>query len=74
MSANRRFFLKLSGLSILPAVLPAGNLFAREKNVDLPFADEPIIKLFGDGEMYEPAAYIELLKQANTQKAIERAR
>ena len=72
--ANRRDFLKLSGLSILPAVLPASHLFAAEKNIDLPFTDEPIIKLFGDGEMFEPAAYIDLLKQVNATTAIERDR
>lgn len=73
-SANRRNFLKLSGLYILPAVIPAGSLFAREKNVDLPFADEPVIKFFGDGEMFEPGAYIELLKQVNATAAIEKDR
>jgi threonine aldolase len=60
--SNRRSFLKLSGLSILPAVLPAQNLFASTNNKS--FADnEPVIKFFGDGEMYEPAAYIDMLQQ-----------
>ncbi len=80
---DRRNFLKLSGLSILPAVIPAANLFAKsagsggEKKSglsldDLPFADELPIKLYGDGEMFEPAAYLDLLKQVNSTAAIGR--
>src|SRR5436190_16518110 len=78
--ANRRDFLRLSGLSIQPAVLPAGSLFAKsagsggEKYTDFPVTDEPSIKLFGDGEMFEPAAYIDVLKQMNTTTAIEKDR
>jgi threonine aldolase len=71
--SNRRSFLKLSGLSILPAVLPAQNLFASTNNKS--FADnEPIIKFFGDGEMYEPAAYVNMLQQINAKSIIEKDR
>ncbi|WP_462249268.1 threonine aldolase family protein [Ferruginibacter sp.] len=71
--SNRRSFLKLSGLSILPAVLPAQNLFA-STNIKS-FADnEPIIKFFGDGEMYEPAAYVDMLQQINAKSIIEKDR
>ncbi len=69
---NRRNFLKFTGLSILPAVIPAAGLFAKEKNTHLPFADEPIVRFGGDGEMFEPGAYIEILKQVNATAAIGR--
>lgn len=69
---NRRNFLKLSGLSILPAVLPSSGLFAKERATHLPFADEPIVRFGGDGEMFEPAAYLEILKQVNATSPIVR--
>lgn len=69
---NRRNFLKLSGLSVLPAVLPATSLFAAEKNDHFPPVDEPIVRFGGDGEMFEPGAYIEILKQVNATAAIGR--
>lgn len=67
---NRRNFLKLSGLSVLPVVLPATSLFAAEKNNHFPPVDEPIVRFGGDGEMFEPGAYIEILKQVNATAAI----
>jgi threonine aldolase len=71
--SNRRSFLKLSGLSILPAVLPAQDLFANVNSKS--FADhEPVIKFFGDGEMYEPAAYVDILQQINAKAIIEKDR
>jgi len=69
---NRRNFLKLSGLSVLPVVLPATSLFAAEKNNHFPPVDEPIVRFGGDGEMFEPGAYIEILKQVNATAAITR--
>lgn len=69
---NRRNFLKLSGLSVLPAVLPVTSLFAAEKNDHFPPVDEPIVRFGGDGEMFEPAAYLEILKQVNATAAIGR--
>jgi threonine aldolase len=72
--SGRRNFLKLSGLAVLPAMLPAANLFAKEKGNSTPFAGEPVIKFYGDGEMFEPAEYINLLQQVNTHAAIERDR
>ena len=72
--ANRRSFLKLSGLSILPAMLPTTGLFAHDTIAPHYFADEPAIKFFGDGEMFEPGAYINLLNQVNANAAIEKDR
>lgn len=70
--SNRRNFLKLSGLSVLPAVLPATGLFAAEKNILFSPADEPTVRFGGDGEMFEPGAYIEILKQVNATTTIAR--
>ncbi|HMK04214.1 MAG TPA: aminotransferase class I/II-fold pyridoxal phosphate-dependent enzyme, partial [Ferruginibacter sp.] len=70
--SNRRDFLKLSGLSIVPAILPSTTLFAKQQPGEEPFADEARIDLFGDGRMYSPAEYIDVLKQMNTVAPIER--
>lgn len=72
--ANRRNFLKFSGLSLLPAILPASNILAHTNKTVPFFADEPVIKLFGDGEMFEPAAYLQLLNKINTTAPIEKDR
>lgn len=72
--ANRRNFLKFSGLSLLPAILPASNILAHTNKTVPFFADEPVIKLFGDGEMFEPAAYLQLLNKINTSAPIEKDR
>jgi threonine aldolase len=71
---RRRNFLKLSSLAVLPAMLPAANLFAKEKSNPIPFSGEPVIKFYGDGEMFEPAEYINLLQEVNTNASIERDR
>jgi len=70
--SNRRDFLRLSGLSIVPAILPSTSLFGKQQSSEEPFADEPRIDLFGDGKMFSPAEYIDVLKQLNTTTAIER--
>ncbi len=72
--SNRRNFLKLSGLSIIPALIPAPALLAKDKVQNLPPQDEPVIKFFGDGEMFEPAAYIDLLHKINAATPIEKDR
>lgn len=72
--ASRRIFLKLSGLSLLPAIIPASNLLANPKKTIPFFTDEPVIKFFGDGEMFEPPVYINLLNKINTTTPIEKDR
>jgi len=64
--------LRLSGLSIVPSILPSTGLFGRSETKEEPFADETRIDLFGDGKMFSPAEYIDTLKQLNTTAAIER--
>lgn len=63
--SNRRNFLKLSGLSILPVIIPAVGFSSNQSINDMPPADEPLVKFFGDGEMFEPAAYLDILMKMN---------
>ncbi|MBL0056913.1 MAG: aminotransferase class I/II-fold pyridoxal phosphate-dependent enzyme [Chitinophagaceae bacterium] len=72
MSSNsRRNFLKYAGLSILPTTLPVSDLFAGSGLKHDPPGDLARVDLFGDGKMYDPAAYIELLQQINRTTPIE---
>lgn len=63
---NRRNFLKTTGLGLLPAALPLmpSLATAHEKTEAVP-PNQPVIKLFGDGEMFEPTAYLTELQKAN---------
>lgn len=70
--SGRRNFLKISGLAVLPALLPTTDLFAKQKNKPGYVADDLPIKFYGDGEIFEPAAYINLLQQVNANAPIER--
>lgn len=68
---DRRKFLKQSGLGLLPALTPFQALLAVEANKDQwspPVA--PIIKFYGDGEMYEPGDYLNELQKAHAAKNI----
>ena len=71
MPVNRRSFLKASGLSLLPAILPATPIIANAVNEKTIPANEPIIKLFGDGEFYDGLAYVEQLQAANSKQQIK---
>jgi len=69
-NVNRRYFLKLSGLTALPAVLPAvsiANNFDPKPSVP----EELIVKFFGDGEMYSPGAYLDKLHTLQATQPIE---
>lgn len=66
---NRRNFLKASGIAVLPAFLPAA---AKAAGNNSPFAEEPIIKFFYDGEDFNPAQYIAELQKINSKEAIKR--
>lgn len=71
-NVRRREFIKLSGLSLIPSLIPSSNMLA---GVDAPphssAQKEPYIKFFGDGEMYDPANYLEKLRASNEAHAIE---
>ena len=72
---NRRNFLRTSGISILPALIPFTPALANgiQKNKWSPPAS-PIIKFFGDGEMFEPEDYLIELQKAHAATAIIRDR
>lgn len=65
MPVNRRSFLKASGLTLLPAVLPAMPSLANLSNNRLSPPNEPIVKFFGDGEFYDGLPYLDQLQMAN---------
>jgi threonine aldolase len=68
---NRRNFLKASGLTLLPAALPTLPSFANGSNKQFVPANEPIVKFFGDGEMYDGLPYLEQLQLANEKQPIK---
>jgi threonine aldolase len=72
MSAfNRRNFLKTSGLTLLPGILPALPALAGETNKYPSPAGEMIVKFYGDGESFDGPAYWEQLQQANNKQPIK---
>src|SRR6187401_1458182 len=71
MSVNRRSFLKASGLTLLPGLIPALPVSANAPNKQPAPANEPIVKLFGDGEFYDGLPYLEQLQLANSKQPIK---
>lgn len=69
---DRRHFLKATGVTALPAMIPVSNAWAGIQQQQAP--SPRIIKLFGDGEMFEPAEYLAELQQANNAAAIVKDR
>lgn len=66
-NSNRRNFLKISGAGLLPALVPFASALAADtnhENHDVPPPASPIIKFFGDGEMFEPSDYLNELQKA----------
>lgn len=74
-SSNRRHFLKTSGIGLMPALVPFTSVLASDtnQNQEAP-ATVPIIKFFGDGEMFEPADYLNELQKANAAAPIVKDR
>lgn len=70
---NRRKFLQASGLSIIPAILPVGSVLAQAP-ANKTAANGPLIKFYGDGEMFDPPAYIDELVKLNSKTPIEKDR
>jgi threonine aldolase len=62
---NRRHFLKTSGLAALPALV-ANPVLAMDTGYKQSPTATPVIKFYGDGEMFEPLDYLNILQQANT--------
>ena len=69
---NRRNFLKTSGLTLLPALIPAGSLLANDKKAANPPAGDPTIYFYFDGKTFQPTEYLEELQLINSKKAVER--
>ena len=70
-SVNRRKFLKASGLSLLPAALPAVPILANDPDKGVAPATGPVIKFFGDGEFYDGLPYLEQLQAANSKQPLK---
>lgn len=68
---NRRNFLKASGLTLLPGILPALPALAGETNKYPSPAGELVVKFYGDGESFDGLAYWEQLHQANNKQPIK---
>ena len=73
-SINRRNFLRSSGIAVLPALLPLAPVLAAGVPSRQAAPASPVIKLVGDGEMFEPADYIQQLQQIQKSTAIIRDR
>ena len=71
MPVNRRLFLKTSGLTLVPGILPALPALAKHTNYRLAPDKEPIVKFVGDGELFDGAAYWEQLQLANSRQPIK---
>jgi threonine aldolase len=70
-TVNRRLFLKASGLTILPGILPVLPVLAGEINEHPVPAGEPVVKFYGDGESFDGPAYWEQLQLANSIQPIK---
>ncbi len=70
---HRRQFLKASGVSILPLLIPLASVAAAtvtRKETNVP-TDVPIVDLWADGLMFNPAAYLTELQKINTLSPIK---
>jgi threonine aldolase len=66
---NRRNFLKASGLATLPMLVanPVSAIGTSQKQATGPV---PPVTFYGDGEMFEPTEYLNILQKANATVAI----
>jgi threonine aldolase len=69
---NRRNFLKASGITVLPALIPAAPAIAGIATSFPSPPDGPAVRLYGDGEMFTPGDYIGHLQKIMAKKEIER--
>ncbi len=73
MSINRRKFLKATGVTALPSLIPMLPAFAGNSDNRREPA-KPIIRFFGDAAMLEPGDYITELQKAHAASAIVKDR
>lgn len=71
---HRRIFLKSAGLSLLPLLNPGIQSLADEKPQARPDEKIPLVKFWGDGEMFEPGEYLNVLQKANQNSQIVKDR
>ena len=69
---DRRSFLKTSGAGIIPAFIPFHGLF--HGHLTPGDNNTRTVKFFGDGEMFEPAEYLQELQNANAKSIIVKDR
>lgn len=73
MSINRRKFLKATGVTALPSLIPILPAFAGSTTYQRQPA-KPLIRFFGDAEMLEPGDYLNELQKAHADSAIVKDR
>lgn len=59
---DRRQFFKTGTAALIPAVIPISTIFTSD-NSEKQYLKSKAIKLYGDGEMFEPEEYIDELDQ-----------
>ncbi len=69
---NRRNFIRLSGLSVLPALSTAMPLLSSAEKQEQWFEDTDRVYFINDGIMFRPAEYIAKLQEINKATPIER--
>ena len=68
---NRRNFIKGAGITLLPTVLPSIPALSQTKIPQTSPANEPIVRFYGDGEMYDGLPYLEQLQEANAKQPLK---
>lgn len=74
MSNTRRSFLKTSGLGLVPALFPGLPAMAGDFNSGNFDPSNRFVKFYGDGELFEPKEYLEILGQLEVKGLIEKDR
>lgn len=69
-SINRRNFLRSSSLAVLPTLLPLAPALAAGPTQKPQAPAGPPVKFFGDGEMFAPGDYLQMLQQVHAANAI----
>lgn len=74
-SLNRRKFLQTSGAGLLPAFIPFTQALASDNVLEQAIPPgTPVVKFFGDGEMFEPGDYLDELQKFQAASNISRDR
>lgn len=68
---NRKSFLKRSGLALTPALLTTLPVWAKEKDHQPYFAEEPYVKFYADGDFFDGPAYWQQLEEANKKQLVK---